>query len=118
VKEKRLIKYLKWDSEFFDMKIRRVIVKDNNCFELKNFWIQQEEEQFDLIYGISENHFLINFWEKMNFYFVDCLVTLSMDFRPEEYKHQEYVLLSKLSEEDLKDCYQNLRISAPFFSIL
>lgn len=109
----KVIEFLKWDSDFFGMKVGKIQLS-RGSFEKSKFIDEQNKEQFDLIYGFSNTNQNPNrFWESLGFYFVDCTITLSMKFYPEKYKELNYVCCSNLSDDDIRDCYNISETIAP-----
>lgn len=104
MKSNQLIEFLEWDSNFFNLKIGKII---RTNFSFNDFKKEQKERQFDLIYAFCDiNAQIPGFWETMNFYLVDTAVTLSMNFDKNKYANFNYNLKNELSKKDIESCYE------------
>lgn len=109
---RKIIESLKWDSDFFGMKIGRIQLAEGS-FTKARFIEEQNKGQFDLIYGFSGTSQNPNgFWESLGFYLADSLIILSMQFNPEKYKNSDYAPCAKLSKEDITACYEIAEMTA------
>ena len=108
-----IIEFLKWDSDFFDIKVGKIELW-RGSFDKAKFINLQEKEEYDLIYGFSNaNQTPYGFWESLGFHLADCAVTLSMKFNPVQYRDIEYECCSNLSREDINVCYEISEMIAP-----
>lgn len=98
------IEQLNWDSEFFGIKIGRVIIADKINFDPIKFTEQVIEERFELVYVFSLNKILPDSKIKMaNIELMDIMLTMSKKFN--SHGDFRYELRTELLEEELNDCY-------------
>ncbi|MBL7196572.1 MAG: GNAT family N-acetyltransferase [Candidatus Omnitrophica bacterium] len=101
----KIIEFLKWDSEFFGIKIGKIQLTES-IFQKTEFINEQNQEQYDLIYGFSSSDKTpFGFWESLGFYLADCTVSLSMKPDFAKYKNIAYEHCDSLSIEDVNSCY-------------
>jgi len=113
MKNYKIIELLKWDSDFFGIKVGKIQLVRGN-FEKSKFVDEQNEEHYDLIYGFSSADKTSNgFWELLGFHLADCPVTVSMKFDLTKYKNLEYECCTGLSKNDVKACYEIAEMIAP-----
>ena len=108
----KIIEPVKWDSDFFGMKIGKTRL--DGKFDRLGFTGELDKGQFDLIYGTSNTGQPVSgCWERLGFYFVDCMITLSMDFDAKRYGHLNYERCDNLLKEDINACYAISEAVAP-----
>jgi len=101
-----IINHLKWDSDFFGIKIGKIDIYDENDFDSKLFKSIANEERYELIYVIK--YFSIFSKKKSlngEIELFDIMLTMSMKFNKNKYLNIPFNLLSKLSSSELKGCY-------------
>lgn len=97
---------LKWDTEFFELKIGRVVIYDESEFNPLEFKKQAIDENYELIYVFKFAEMLSR--EKVieaELELVDIMLTMSKKFNRNEYKEIPYVLRTELTQEELSECY-------------
>lgn len=102
---KQIVK-LDWDSDFFEKRIGKVIIYDENDFDPKSF-NEEAYQNFDLVYVFSYNKMLS--YDKVlagNLDLVDIMITMSMPFNGQLYKDKDYDFKRAISQEELKQCYE------------
>lgn len=101
------IEYLKWDSDFFGIKIGKCIINDETLFDPILFKKQAKEENYELIYVFKYNKMLE--YEKVvegDLALVDIQLTMSMKFDKQEYIAEPYDFKTSLTEEERIGCYE------------
>lgn len=101
-----IIEVLKWDSEFFQKKIGKLVILNNNDFEPDPFVEKATREKFELIYIFKINSELK--WDhvlKAKLELVDTHLTMSKKFNREEFHDTKYQFRTNLTENELNECY-------------
>ncbi|MFA5148572.1 MAG: GNAT family N-acetyltransferase [Candidatus Omnitrophota bacterium] len=108
-----MIEYVKWDSEFFGIKIGKTRLDAGN-FDRAGFIEERDKGGFGLIYGLADaGQHARGPWESAGFRFADCLITASMGFDAGKYVHTGHELLANPSKDDLAACYEIAEAIAP-----
>jgi ribosomal protein S18 acetylase RimI-like enzyme len=99
------IERLNWDSDFFKMRIGRVLLDNEVKFDPIGFK-KEADENYDLIYifsyqkMINQNKLIL-----ANLELVDIMVKMSKPFEKSIYARNLYEFRTNLSDEELIDCY-------------
>ena len=97
---------LDWDSDFFEKRIGKVLITDENDFDGLLF-NEEANGDFDLIYVFSHDKMLSNKNVVLcNLDLVDIMITMSMPFNPDLFKDKEYDFKTSISDKELKECYE------------
>lgn len=100
------IEKLDWDSEFFGRKIGRLIIANENDFDVNQF-IHEAEASFDLVYVFSLQKMLsANIVTNAQLSMVDIMVTMSIPFEENKYIGGDYEFRTSLTNEELIRCYE------------
>jgi hypothetical protein len=101
-----IIEKLSWDSEFFDVKVGRVVLIGTENFDLISFEEQVIDDSFELVYVISINK-LFNIESNANhkFKLMDVQITMSKKFNADEYTNLSCEFRTELSTTELQECY-------------
>lgn len=100
------LQYLSWDSNFFNLKIGKIIIQDENIFDAKTFKEIAAREEYDLIYIYKYNSLLkqdIVF--SMNLDLIDIVVEMSKEFSSQSFIRRPFKLKNTLSEKELAESY-------------
>lgn len=101
------IEKLNWDSDFFGMKIGRIIINDNTKFDSTFFLEKVKIDNYDLVYLLkyndtfTRNEILLSGIELM-----DIQVTMSLKFNKESFLMYPFELKTILTIHEIKQCYQ------------
>lgn len=101
-----MIKKLDWDTNFFEIKIGKVEIKDESEFDPIFFKEQAKDEKFELIYIFKYNQMLS--WIdiiKANLELVDIMLTMQKKFEKNKYMNNQYEFRTELAEKELVECY-------------
>lgn len=100
------IEYLEWDSNFFGIRVGRIVVEDESLFDTADFLLQAEQN-FDLIYVLSYDKMLSP--TKVvsgKLTLKEIMLTLSMPFNKKNFKTGYYNFRTSLTDHELKECYR------------
>lgn len=100
------IEKLEWDSNFFGIRVGRVIIDDKAAINSEVF-LQEAETQFDLVYVLSYDKLLsteLTVLGKLSL--KDIMLTLSMPFNKDQFTHGYYKFRTALDNEELNGCYK------------
>ncbi|WP_458628872.1 GNAT family N-acetyltransferase [Winogradskyella sp. PC D3.3] len=101
-----IIENLKWDSDFFGLKVGRLTILDNSVFNLDDFLKKVKDDDYDLVYVISYDKMLQNqSLLKANLNLVDIQMTMSLRFNSNNYITNPYEFRTELNEKELIECY-------------
>ena len=100
------IEKLNWDTNFFEFKIGKFIINDENDFHPLEFKKQAIDENYGLVY-------VFKFFEKLSWQkvinakleMVDIMLTMSKKFDKIKYKATTYDFRTELSNNELNECY-------------
>jgi dTDP-4-amino-4,6-dideoxy-D-galactose acyltransferase len=101
------IEELKWDSEFFGIRIGRITNSNLKNFDAKLFNEQVQDERFDLVYVINFGEMLP--WKSVsqaNLDLVEIMVTMTKKFDKPQYQNRNYKFRMELSDQELDGCYK------------
>lgn len=101
-----IIENLEWDSDFFGIKVGRLIVSDLNSFDAVSFNKQVLSDNYDLVYIVSLKKMLD--FEKLsplNLSLMDIQITMSKKVDITECTDHPYEFRTELSEKELNECY-------------
>ncbi|MBG6109885.1 dTDP-4-amino-4,6-dideoxy-D-galactose acyltransferase [Flavobacterium sp. CG_9.10] len=102
-----IIEKLNWDTEFFGIKVGRIILAETDNFDPVSFEQQVKEDEFELVYIISLKKILnIENKEQLKLNLMDVQITMSKKFNPNEYSNIPYEFRTELSETELQECYR------------
>lgn len=108
-----MIEHVKWDSDFFGIKIGKARLDAGN-FDRAGFIEERDKGGFGLVYGLADAGLRRNGpAEELGFRFADCLITVSMGFDAGKYGHTDHGLLADPSKDDLSGCYEIAESIAP-----
>lgn len=101
------IEYLQWDSDFFRIKIGKLIIDDESLFDPIFFKKQAEKENYELIYVFKfykmlEQQKVIDAKLKL----VDIQLTMSKKFDKREYINEPYSFKTRLTDKERNECYK------------
>ncbi len=100
------IEGLHWDSEFFGLKIGKVIVEDTD-FDWQSFKKEANAEKYDLIYIFKfKKMFLKDIILKADIELVDIHLTMLKKFNKNDYLNVPYDFRTELTEKEKKECYK------------
>ncbi|WP_432673080.1 GNAT family N-acetyltransferase [Flavobacterium sp. SM2513] len=101
------IEALEWDSNFFNLRIGRLIIENQQDFDVQEF-ILQSTLNFDLIYVIS-NFKMLNakIVDACKLNLTEIMVTMSKPFNKDLYLNEDapYDFRNEFTENELKECY-------------
>lgn len=100
------IEYLKWDSDFFNLKIGKLEVINESDFNKKEFLIQARDENYDLIYIFKYNScFVDQSIFESNVYLIDIMIKMSMKLPCENINIDNVEFRTSLDKNELEECY-------------
>ena len=100
------IEELIWDSNFFNLKIGKCIIHDDNEFDLYTFKKNAEIEKYDLIYIFKHNSlFKKNIVFNLNLDLIDIAVEMSKEFSSESIDKRPFELKNTLTDKELAETY-------------
>jgi hypothetical protein len=100
------IESLSWDSNFFEKRIGKVIIHDENIFDPIVF-LHEAKQNFDLVYVLSYQKMLI--FENVlsaNLDLMDIMITMSMQFNKDLFADKDYEFKNTLTKAEIVDCYE------------
>lgn len=100
------IEYLKWDSDFFNLKIGKLEVINESDFDKNEFLLQARDENYDLIYIFKYNSCFINpriFNSNINL--IDIMIQMSMKLPSNFNFDNNFDLRNTLNENEIAECY-------------
>lgn len=101
-----IIEKLIWDSNFFNLKIGKCIIYDDNEFDLNTFKKKAEIENYDLIYIFKHNSlFNKNIVFNLNLDLIDIAVEMSKVFSSHLIDIKHFELKNALTEKELAESY-------------
>lgn len=101
-----ILEKLNWDSDFFGLKVGRLIVSDSEVFDSISFDKQVVFEDFDLVYVVSLNKFLdFDLISRPLYSLMDIQITMSKKANPTECVDYPFELRTSLSKMELDECY-------------
>jgi len=101
-----VIEKLNWDTEFFGIKIGRLLVTDEKDFDPIEFVERARDEKYELVYIFKySNMFTLPKVLKANLDLVDIMLTMSKKFNKNEYKNIPYNFRTSLSKQEIDECY-------------
>lgn len=101
------IEFLKWDSDFFGLKIGKLDVTNLKDFNPIEFRSQAKSENFELIYVFSFNELMnIDLILQSGIELVDVLLSMSKKFNKTEYLNLPYSLRTDLSNKELIEGFE------------
>lgn len=101
------IEYLEWDSNFFELKIGKLDVYDNNIFDIKALYRELLNECFDVIYVFKYNSPLYLYGsDHLPIHLSDIILTMSMPLNKEQNLNTNYEFRTKLTSDELQQCYK------------
>ncbi len=99
------IELLPWDSNFFNLKIGRIILNDNDDLLNNEFEYEIKTKDFDLVYIFKYNKIISSeLLLRYGIELVDTQLTMSKLFNKREVEQRDFNLLNKLNKKDLADC--------------
>src|SRR5690606_20636189 len=101
------IEYLEWDSDFFGIKIGRLIINDEKYFDPIIFKKEVKKNNFNLVYVFKLDKMLP--WDKTlnsDLKLVDIQPTMSMKFNSSSYKGLQYDLKNHLTQKEIFESYE------------
>ena len=102
-----IIKKLNWDSEFFGIKIGKVIINNEIEFNPMKFKEQANDEKFELVYVFKFQEMIsCETLIKTDLELVDIMLTMSKKFEKEKFLNLPYEFRTELAEEELIECYK------------
>jgi len=100
------IQYLPWDSNFFNFKIGKIIIQDDNNFDLNTFKEIVAKDQYDLIYIYKYNSLLKqNIIFSLNLDLIDIVVEMSKEFSSQSIYKRPFELKNTLTKKELAESY-------------
>ena len=101
-----IVEKLNWDTEFFGIKVGRIVLTETDNFDPVSFEKQVKEDEFELVYVISLKKILnVENNEQLKLNLMDVQITMSKKFNPNEYTNTPYEFRTELSETELQECY-------------
>ena len=100
---------LDWDSDFFGLKVGRVIVSDSDVFDSLSFEKKVLSDDFDLVYVVSLKKMLdFDILSALPLSLMDIQITMSKKSDKSECVDYPYEFRTELSEKELEECYSIL----------
>ncbi|KAF0236569.1 MAG: TDP-fucosamine [Prolixibacteraceae bacterium] len=102
-----VIEFLKWDSEFFGIKVGKLTIYDDMDFDPFLFKQQSNDEKFKLVYVFKFQKMLP--WDKVlkaDLHFVDIQLTMSKKFEKADYMNIPYDFRTELTDKERNECYK------------
>ena len=103
------IEKLNWDSDFFGLKVGRLIVSDSDVFDSLSFEKKVISNDFDLVYVVSLKKMLdFDILSALPLSLMDVQITMSKKSDKSECVDYPYEFRTELSEKELEECYSIL----------
>lgn len=100
------IEKLNWDSEFFGLKVGRLIVSDSDVFDTISFEKQVLLHNFELVYVMSLKKMLdFDTLSALSLNLMDIQITMSKKSNKTECVDYPFEFRTELSEKELEECY-------------
>lgn len=100
------IELLNWDSEFFNLKIGKVNITEDNEFDWYRFKETADSEKYDLIYVFKyKKMFPLEIILKAELDLVDIQLTMSRSYNKADYLNIPYDFRTDLNEKEKNECY-------------
>jgi dTDP-4-amino-4,6-dideoxy-D-galactose acyltransferase len=101
------IEKLNWDSEFFGLKIGRIIINKEKEFDWYGFKKAAYYEKYELIYVFTfQNMLSKEMLLKAELDLVDIHFTMTKKFKKEDFLNITYDFRTELNEKDKQECYR------------
>ena len=115
-----IIEQVKWDSDFFGIKIGKITVYDEADFDPNLFKQEAIDNNFNLIY-IFKFQTLLSVKSVLNadLELMDIQLTMSKIFNSHEFLNKPFNFRTELSNNELKECYlisENTSSASRFYS--
>lgn len=101
------IEFLKWDSDFFGIKIGKLIINEEVSFDPMLFKKQVNEECYELVYVFKFNK-MLEFEQitETELALVDIQLTMSKKFEKHDYYKEPYEFKTNLTDKERFECYK------------
>ena len=101
------IEMLNWDTDFFGLKIGKIILMQYDEFDWIKFKELADKEKYELIYIFKFQKMLpYDFVLKAKLDLVDIQLTMTKKFNKENYLNIPYEFRTDLKETEKEECYQ------------
>lgn len=102
-----MIEKLDWDSDFFGIKIGKLIIHNEDHFDPEHFIEEVKKFDFKLVYIFKYNSMLtFEKLSKLTLNLIDIQLTMSMKFNKDVYRGLEYELKNDLSSKEKSEIYK------------
>jgi dTDP-4-amino-4,6-dideoxy-D-galactose acyltransferase len=102
-----MIQKLNWDSDFFRLNIGKVIINNNDSFDVDSFRIEAKKDKYDLVYifkyGNKLNEQCINYGD---IELIDIMLSMSKILDKKISTNVDFDFRNTLSNQELKECVE------------